>query len=157
MKSHERTAPAVVIELISRATTVEDYVTKRHIYAQLGVREYFIFDPSREAQPAALAGFRLENGVYVPMTVSRNNGTLYLRSQILGLELRVEKSQLRLYDPKTGERLRTPEEAEEDRRAAEKSEWQHWKLKPQPQKLKRLACASNWRRCDARSRKIILT
>jgi Uma2 family endonuclease len=115
----EGKAPEVVIELISRTTTVEDYVTKRHIYAQLGVREYFIFDPFREAQPAALAGFRLENGAYVPMTVARSNGTLYLRSKILGLELRVEKSQLRLYDPKTGERLRTPEEAEDELREAQ--------------------------------------
>jgi hypothetical protein len=32
----------------------------------------------------------------------------------------VEEGQLRLYDPKIGERLRTPEEAEADRRAAEK-------------------------------------
>jgi hypothetical protein len=42
-----------------------------------------------------------------------------LRSKILGLELRVEKSQLRLYDPKTGERLRTPEEAEDELREAQ--------------------------------------
>jgi Uma2 family endonuclease len=115
----EGKAPEVVIELISRASTVEEYVTKRHIYAKLGVREYFIFDPFREAQAASLAGFRLENGAYVPMTVARSNGTLYLRSKILGLELRVEKSQLRLYDPKTGQRLRTPEEAEDELRAAQ--------------------------------------
>ncbi|MDZ7363623.1 MAG: Uma2 family endonuclease [candidate division KSB1 bacterium] len=108
----EGKAPEVVIELISRATAVEDYVTKRHIYALLGVKEYFIFDPYREAQPSALAGFRLERGKYVPMTVARHNGSLHLRSKILGLELRVEKGLLRLYDPKTGERLRTPEEAE---------------------------------------------
>jgi Uma2 family endonuclease len=137
----EGKAPEVVIELISRTSTVEDYVTKRHIYALLGVREYFIFDPFREAQPAALAGFRLENGAYVPMTVARSNGTLYLRSRILGLELRVEKSQLRLHDPKTGERLRTPEEAEEDRRAAEKraaaAETEAARLRKQLAKLRR--------------------
>lgn len=115
----EGKAPEMVIELISRATTLEDYVTKRHIYARLGVKEYFIFDPYHDAQRSALAGFRLENGEYVPMIVVRHNGSLHLRSAILGLELRVEKGILRLYDPKTGERLRTPEEAEEARRAAE--------------------------------------
>jgi Uma2 family endonuclease len=125
----EGKAPEMVIELISRATTVEDYVTKRHIYAQLGVQEYFIFDPYREAQPSALAGFRLENGAYTPMTVARSNGTLHLRSKILGLELRVEKGQLRLYNPKTGERLRTPEEAEADRRTAEKKAEQELKAR----------------------------
>jgi len=115
----EGKAPEVVIELISRATTVEDHVTKRHIYTQLGVKEYFIFDPYRDAQPSALAGFRLENGEYVPMTVARHNGSIHLRSKILGLELRVEKGQLRFYDPKTGARLRTPEETEDELRTAE--------------------------------------
>ncbi|MDZ7361950.1 MAG: Uma2 family endonuclease [candidate division KSB1 bacterium] len=115
----EGKAPEVVIELISRATTVEDYVTKRHIYARLGVKEYFIFDPYREVQPSALAGFRLENNDYVPMTAARHNGSLHLRSKILGLELRVEKGQLRLYDQKTGKRLRTPEETEANLKAAE--------------------------------------
>jgi len=116
----EGKAPEAVIELISRATTVEDHVTKRHIYARLGVKEYFIFDPYRDAQPSALAGFRLENGEYAPMIVARHNGSVHLRSKILGLELRVEKGLLRLYDPQTGERLRTPEETEAARRVAEK-------------------------------------
>jgi hypothetical protein len=35
-----------------------------------------------------------------------------LHSEVLGLELRVEDGLLRLYDPKTGEYLRTPEETE---------------------------------------------
>jgi Uma2 family endonuclease len=117
----EGKAPEAVIELISRDTKVEDYVTKRHIYAQIGVQEYFIFDPYREAQSSALVGFRLENGDYVPMTVARHNGSLHLRSKILGLELRVEKGQLRLYNPKTGERLRTPEEAETKARQESKA------------------------------------
>jgi len=137
----EGEAPEVVIELISRATKVEDYITKRHIYALLRVKEYFIFDPYREAQSSALAGFRLERGEYTPMTVARHNGSLHLRSKILGLELRVEKGLLRLYDPKTGERLRTPEEAEEDRRAAEQraaaAEAEAARLRKQLAKLQR--------------------
>lgn len=95
------------------------HALKERFRKNLRVKEYFIFDPYRDAQPAALAGFQLENGEYAPMLVARHNGSLHLRSKILGLELRVEKGDLRLYDPKTGERLRTPAEAEEDRRTAE--------------------------------------
>jgi Uma2 family endonuclease len=109
----EGKAPEVVIELTSTSTRVEDLVTKHYIYAGLGVREYFLFDPFRENMQTALHGFRLEGGEYVPMAGSR------LHSEVLGLDLRVEQGLLRLYDSKTGERLRTPEEAEADRRTAE--------------------------------------
>jgi Uma2 family endonuclease len=120
----EGKAPQVVIELTSRSTSVEDLVTKRYIYAYLGIQEYFLFDPYGETQRPALRGFRLENGEYVPMT-----GTNLLHSEVLGLDLRVERRELRLYDPKTGERLRTPEEAEADRRAAEKKAKQELKAR----------------------------
>lgn len=109
----EGKAPEVVIELTSTSTKVEDLVTKHYIYAGLGVREYFLFDPFRETTQSALHGFRLEGGEYVPMA------GIHLHSEVLGLDLRVEQGQLRLYDPQTGERLRTPEEAEAERRAAE--------------------------------------
>ncbi|MDZ7289497.1 MAG: Uma2 family endonuclease [candidate division KSB1 bacterium] len=110
----EGRAPQVVIELTSSSTKVEDLVLKHYIYANLGVREYFLFDPYGETIRPALRGFRLEAGEYVPLT------GMPLRSEVLDLELRMEEGQLRLYDPKTGERLRTPEEAEAERRAAEK-------------------------------------
>jgi len=108
----EGKAPEVVIELTSTSTRVEDLVTKHYIYAGLGVREYFLFDPFRENMQTALHGFRLEGGEYVPMAGSR------LHSEVLGLDLRVEGGLLRLYDSKTGERLRIPDEGEADRREA---------------------------------------
>jgi hypothetical protein len=85
---------------------VEDFVAKHYIYARMGVREYFLFDPYSETSHTTLRGFRLEGGEYRPIHGSS------LLSEVLGLELRVEDGFLRLYDPKTGERLRTPEEAE---------------------------------------------
>ncbi len=108
----EGKGPDIVIELTSSSTKVEDLVAKHYIYANLGVREYFLFDPYGETRRPMLRGFRLEGGEYVPMA-----GATRLNSEVLGLELRVEQGQLRLYDPKTGERLRTPEEAEAERRA----------------------------------------
>ncbi|MGH7493210.1 MAG: hypothetical protein ACREOO_12555 [bacterium] len=49
----------------------------------------------------------------------RKKGATGLRSEVLELELREEEGGLRLYDPKTGTRLRRPEESEADRLAAE--------------------------------------
>ncbi len=109
----EGKAPDVVIELTSDETKVNDLGDKRYIYATLGVREYFIFDPLHETMRPPLRGFRLENGDYVPLMGSR------LSSEVLGLELRVEQDTLRLYDRKTGKRLLTPGEAEAARRDAE--------------------------------------
>jgi Uma2 family endonuclease len=107
----EGKAPEVVIELTSTNTKVEDLVSKHYIYAKLGVREYFLFDPYSEAIRPKLRGFRLDNGEYLPISGSS------IRSDVLGLDLVAETGGLRLYDPQTGERLRTPEEAEAERRA----------------------------------------
>jgi Uma2 family endonuclease len=109
----EGKAPEVVIELTSPSTKVEDLVTKHYIYANLGVREYFLFDPYGETTQPALRGFRLKGGEYVPIAGDA------LQSEVLGLELKVEEGLLRLYNSKTSERLRTPAEAEAARRKAE--------------------------------------
>jgi len=111
----EGKAPEVVIELTSKRTKHIDQVTKPAIYAQLGVQEYFLFDPYKETMATSLRGFRLQDGAYVRMPDKP-----CLRSEVLGLELRVEEGQLRLYDPKAGERLRTHKESEADRRTAER-------------------------------------
>jgi len=102
----EGKAPDVVIELTSPSTKIEDLSTKRLIYRALGVKEYFLFDPFGEAIRPALRGYRLKSGDYSPMVGPR------LRSEVLGLDLTVERGRLRLYDRKTGERLRTHRESE---------------------------------------------
>jgi Uma2 family endonuclease len=109
----EKKAPEVLIELTSRHTKVEDLGNKRIIYADLGVREYFIFDPLDGSITPQLRGFRLEGGEYIPLV-----GTL-LHSEVLGLDLVIEEELLRLYDPQTKERLRFHAEAEMERREAE--------------------------------------
>jgi Uma2 family endonuclease len=115
----EGRGPQIVIELTSSSTKVEDFVTKRFVYAYLGVREYFLFDPYSETGPQALQGFRLEQSNYLPMKEFRKKGAVGLHSEVLNLDLCVEGESLRLYDPKTGTRLRTPEESEAERLAAE--------------------------------------
>lgn len=44
----EGKAPDVVIELISAETKAKDLGEKRYIYATLGVKEYYLFDPLHE-------------------------------------------------------------------------------------------------------------
>jgi Uma2 family endonuclease len=109
----EGKAPDLIIELVSPSSKVEDFGNKRVIYAGWGVKEYFLFDPTGELYSGPLRGFRLEGNEYVPMMGAR------LHSEVLGLDLVVERGRLRLYDPKTGKYLLTHEESEAARRAAE--------------------------------------
>lgn len=109
----EGKAPDFVLELISRETKLEDLGNKRVLYASLGVQEYFIFDPLNEALSQQLRGFRLRGEDYQPLAGDR------IFSEVLDLELFVENERLRLFDRKTGERLRTYIEAARERRSAE--------------------------------------
>ncbi|MBC7225681.1 MAG: Uma2 family endonuclease [Thermoflexales bacterium] len=109
----EGRAPDVVFELTSKKTRYEDLGAKKGIYELLGVQEYFIFDPQGEYLQPPLMAFRLTPQGY------RRVEEAPLVSQVLGLELRLEGNFLRLVDPRTGERLLTPLEAQEARRQAE--------------------------------------
>jgi len=108
--------PAVVFEITSRGSRLEDLGTKRVVYAMLGVREYFLYDPLGEYLRPPLQGYRLQEGEYQRLLPG---GEGELVSQVLGVELRVEAGRLRVVDPATGERLLTPAEAQAPRRAAE--------------------------------------
>jgi Uma2 family endonuclease len=113
----ESHAPELVIELTSRSTDLEDRGTKRAVYEQLGVKEYFIFDP--EAKRLQVAAFRLKEGFFAPMEpVRRAKDVLVYRSGVLGLELHARVGDLRWVDPATGEVLPIPMEAYEQSRAA---------------------------------------
>ena len=107
--------PDVVFEISSRGTWQEDLQKKWQLYAQLGVREYFIFDPERDYLIEPLVGYRLEDGQYVRMEVEGGR----LRSEALGLELVDTGETLRLYDPQAQRLLPTPTEESDARRQAE--------------------------------------
>ncbi len=109
----EGKAPEMVIELTSTSTKMEDLGNKKFLYASLGVKEYFLFDPLSETMRPTLRGFRLEDGDYMPIVGTR------LYSEVMGLELRLEEGTLRLYNPKTSMYLLTRKEVHAARRAAE--------------------------------------
>lgn len=109
----EGKAPEMVIELTSTSTKMEDLGNKKFLYASLGVKEYFLFDPLSETMRPTLRGFRLEDGEYIPIVGTR------LYSEVMGLELRLEEGALRLYNPQTSTYLLTRKEVHAARRAAE--------------------------------------
>jgi len=109
----EGKAPDFIIELVSPSSKVEDFGNKRVIYAGWGVKEYFLFDPTGELFSGPLRGYRLEGNEYVPMMGAR------LHSEVLELDLVVERGRLRLYDRQIDKYLLTHEESEAARRAAE--------------------------------------
>lgn len=109
--------PAVVFEMASRGTVDEDLTTKFFQYEDLGVREYFLFDPEGTNMTPVFQGYRL-------------NGTAYRRlrdtelTSELGFGLRPEETMLRLIDLKTGQPIPTREEAVAAARKAAETERQ---------------------------------
>jgi Uma2 family endonuclease len=116
----EGKAPDVVFEITSKSTRLEDQGTKRALYTELGVAEYFLFDPLGEYLKPRLRGYRLAGDEYVPLMPQSGPGNeLRLLSQVLGLELRTQRNELRLYDVAAARLLLTPLEEALARQEAE--------------------------------------
>jgi hypothetical protein len=112
----EKAAPCVIVEITSESSLTEDMGEKKELYARLGVREYFVFDPDRTCLDPPLRGFRLRGKKYVPLVPDPDGS---LTSQELGLRLLSEDDRLRLFDARTGRRLLSPaERAEQERQRA---------------------------------------
>jgi Uma2 family endonuclease len=105
----EGKGPDVVIELTSKTTKAEDLRKKPELYREkLGVREYFLFDPTEDYLNPSLQGFRRVRDEFRP--VKPVNGRL--PSKVLGLHLERDGRMLRLWNPETGLWLPTAEERE---------------------------------------------
>ena len=103
--------PDFVLEITSRKTRAVDEGRKRRLYGRLGVDEYWQYDPTGGYLRPALKGARLTGGRYRPVAaVAELDGGLRFRSD-LGLELRLERGELRFFDPRTGKYLPTCDEA----------------------------------------------
>ena len=111
----EGKAPDFVLEIASPGTWRRDASRKREIYAELGVREYWRFDPTGECFRPPLAGERLVGGEYQPIEITADgDGLLRGYSELLALDICVlgeaERNLLRFYDPVGGRWLRTHHE-----------------------------------------------
>jgi Uma2 family endonuclease len=95
--------PAIIFEVTSAGTKEVDWNFKKTLYEQLGVTEYWLFDPYGEWVAEKLQGFRLnEDDIYKP--ISDNC------SQVLQLRLQAEEYLIGFYRLDNGDKLLTPEE-----------------------------------------------
>ncbi len=112
--------PDFVLEITSKSTRSKDQGAKKGIYAFLGVREYFQYDPTGDYLNPQLQGLHLVDGNYFPVaTNTLPDGTVSLLSEVLGLELRLEAGKLRFYNPAASQILLTHEEEATARQVAE--------------------------------------
>lgn len=96
-------APAIIFEVTSAGTKETDWGFKKTLYEQLGVTEYWLFDPYGEWITEQLKGYRLnEEGSYKQIT----DGC----SQVLQLRLEADEYLIGFYRLDNGEKLLTPEE-----------------------------------------------
>ena len=99
----EGKGPDFVLEVASPSTWREDVGRKRGVYAGLGVKEYWLYDPLGEHLKPALQGNRLVDGEYERQPLLKSvDGKMGLRSGTLGLELWAKGRRMRFRDPETG-------------------------------------------------------
>lgn len=98
----EGQVPSVIFELTSEGTREQDKIFKKTLYEQLGVQEYWLFDPKGEWIEGQLQGYRLRGDLYESITDGR--------SEPLQLRLQPEGELLAFYREDTGEKLLAPEE-----------------------------------------------
>jgi hypothetical protein len=125
--------PCVLFEIASRKTWRSDIGEKRELYAQLRIKEYFVFDPEGRYLDPPLQGFRTWRGKSVPIAPEADGSLL---SKELGLRLIAEGSMLRLVDAKTGVPIPTRlERAEQEKARAEEAQQQNAQLAAELERL----------------------
>ncbi|MDZ8093632.1 MAG: Uma2 family endonuclease [Nostoc sp. DedQUE05] len=127
----EGQVPVVILEMTSEGTKNQDTGFKKTLYEQLGVIEYWLFDPKGEWIKEKLQGYRLRGEVYEPITDSR--------CELLQLRLQIEGQLIGFYREDTGEKLLIPEELakalKQERLVREQAESQVERLKEQLRSL----------------------
>ncbi|MBO3459683.1 Uma2 family endonuclease [Aetokthonos hydrillicola Thurmond2011] len=98
----EGKVPVVIFEMTSSGTKDQDTGFKKTLYEQLGVQEYWLFDPKGEWIREQLRGYRLHREEYEQITDRR--------SEPLQLRLEIEGQLIAFYREDTGEKLLAPGE-----------------------------------------------
>ena len=112
--------PDFALEVASPANVERNVTEKRDLYARLGIREYWLYDPRGNLHWPRLKGYVLARGEYRALpTRDLAGGGLAIESWVLGLELRFEDDRLRLWDPTEQRYLLTLREEKAARQLAE--------------------------------------
>ena len=123
--------PDFVLEFSSKSTYRNDLTRKVHLYASIGISEYFVYDVDRRYLPTPLMGFRLVERDYVEISALASGG---IPAVTLGLEFHLLDEGLGIYDPQAREWLKTEAEAAEER--AEDAEAEIARLQEELERLK---------------------
>ena len=113
--------PDWVLEVASPRKQAEDRGYKRRYYAEMGVPEYWLFDAKGDVYPPGtprLQGLKLADGEYRPLESRVVDGERMIRSEVLGLDIRVDGELLRFRDVATGRDVRRRSEVEADEERA---------------------------------------
>ncbi len=102
--------PRVVFEITSPSTREQDLIFKKTLYEQLGVAEYWLFDPKGEWIPEQLQGYQLLGEFYQQISDAH--------SQALKLRLEVQAQKVVFYRDDTGEKPLNTEELSQARQEA---------------------------------------
>ncbi len=133
-KLWEEKSPEVVFEISSRGTWKDDLQKKYLLYQQIGVKEYYIFDPEYDyLKDEPLVAYHLKDGVFAEIKIKR--GRVF--SPALGLEIVDTGETLRLFNPETKSFLPTMGELEKQVSKVSELESEVEKLKAELTKLKR--------------------
>lgn len=106
-------APDFVLEIASPSTASRDLGSKRDLYAELGVREYWRYDETGgDFYGEPLVGERLVDGEYQRIELRHeSDGSIWCHSDILNLDLWWTDGELRFWDSVTERWLLSHEEA----------------------------------------------
>lgn len=99
----EGETPAIIFEITSQSTKERDWGFKKTLYEQIGISEYWLFDPLGDWIPEQLIGYRLDqNGIYQKIENQQ--------SQVLQLQLQIEGNLIGFYRLDNNQKLLTPDE-----------------------------------------------
>ena len=109
--------PDFILEIGSPSTGTVDTGRKRDLYAEIGVGEYWRYDPSGgDFYGEPLVGERLVDGEYERFELRHeDDGSVRSHSEALNLELQWIDGELRFWDPVKGERLLNQQEEHDER------------------------------------------
>ena len=114
--SEQGKPPDFILEVASRSSRTADRTTKRDAYARLKTTEYWRFDEDPTPANPGLAGDRLADGAYQPITIDTlPNGSLRGHSLVLNLILEWHEGRLNWIDPVTEEHVPTLQQEREGR------------------------------------------
>ena len=93
--------PDFVLEIGSPSTKRADLVSKRRLYAELGIPEYWRYDQTGgDHYGEPLVGERLVDGEYQQLQMREDeDGRVWGRSDVLNLDIYWDDSELRYWDP----------------------------------------------------------